>query len=407
MGRIVRFASRASLDYVGRISQAWTDFWFTPRDPFSLSVMRILVGWMAFYSTFVWGIELESFLFPFGYNNGEFVRDYLTNNEGPFALSFWFFVPAGWIYPIHYLCLAITFSFMIGLFTRTTSILSFIILVSYAYRARFANYGLDQILTILTLYLCIAPSAAYLSVDRLIKRYRSVLRNLQNGRPAEPEAVQPTIATNIATRFIQFHYCVIYMAAGTGKLMGDSWWDGTAMWRSLANAEYQTLDMTWLAYFPWFTQFLTHLTIFWEISFAFLVWRPLPRPIVLFLGLGMHFGIGLLMGMWTFATCMMFGYLAFIEPQTVKTVFAVVRDSLFTKPGTRLQVDQESPESLKNAAWKKAWDISDRLEVEVTEPLGELAEAGEEADDSAEIETYDQRPLTVKNKNSHTLQQQS
>lgn len=363
MGRAVRFIGNEFVSYLGRISQAWNQFWFTPQDPFAMSLMRVLVGWMAFYSTYVWGIELESFLFPFGYVQEEMVKSYLSGNEGIFAWSFWFYVPHDWIYPVHYLCLAVTFCFMIGLFTRTTSVLSLIILISYAYRARFANYGLDQILTILTLYLCIAPSGAYLSVDRLLKRYRSIQKNLTNKGLAVADPVMPSISTNIATRFTQFHYCVIYLAAGTGKLQGDSWWDGTAMWRSLANAEYQTLDLTWLAYFPWFTQLMTHLTIFWEISFAFLVWRPLTRPIVLFLGLGMHFGIGAFMGMWTFATCMMFGYLAFISPQLLKTSYELVIRAIRRRPEETLLVDISHADNIKAAAWRKATDATDRIKI--------------------------------------------
>lgn len=363
MGRADSYLSREIRAYLGRISQAWNAFWFTPRDPFALCVMRCLVGWMAFYTTFVWGLELESFVFPHGYNSEEFVLEYVRRYEGPYAFSFWYYVPVDWIYPVHYMCLALTFCFMIGLFTRTTSILSLIIVISYAYRARFSNYGLDQILAILTLYLCVAPSGAYLSVDRLWKRYRSMADNLRNGRGAIPEAVQPTVVANIATRMIQYHYCVIYMAAGLGKLLGESWWDGSAMWRGLANSEYQTLDMTWLAYYPWFTEFLTHLTIAWEVSFAFLIWRPLTRPVMMALGLGMHFGIGLMMGMWTFATCMMFGYLAFVEPGLVRAFFHYLKTEWFSGPTQVLQVDPRNTAEVQQAAWRKAWDAKDRLRI--------------------------------------------
>ena len=60
----------------------------------------------------------------------------------------------------------------------------------------------------------------------------------------------PSVTANLAIRLIQIHMCVIYLFAGTGKLMGEAWWDGTAMWMALANLEYQSLDMTWLAGWP-------------------------------------------------------------------------------------------------------------------------------------------------------------
>ncbi|MCA8986291.1 MAG: HTTM domain-containing protein [Planctomycetaceae bacterium] len=278
-----------------------------------MSMIRILVGWMSFYTVLVWGMRLDSMFNVDGLNSMEMINNHLLRFEGPFAQSFWYYVPVEWVYPVHYLCLAITFCVMIGLFTRVTSVLSLMILVSYAYRARYANYGLDQINAILMLYVCLANSGAYLSVDRWLKSLRTGKSML--------DPVKPGVATNIAMRMTQLHYCVIYMAAGLGKLQGDTWWDGSAMWRGLANAEYQTLDMTWLAYFPWVTEFITHLTIAWEVSFAFLIWRPLARPWMLLLGTGMHLSIGLMLGMWTFGTCMTFGYLAFLSPYFLRSLF--------------------------------------------------------------------------------------
>ncbi|WP_296452301.1 HTTM domain-containing protein [Rubinisphaera sp.] len=338
MGRTVQILERECRNYIGQVSKTWTEFWFIPRDPFSMSVMRILVGWMVFYTTLIWGMRLEAFFNVDGFNSMEMINKNLLTNEGPFAFSFWYWVPEAWVYPVHYLSLAITFCFMIGLYTRVTSILSLIVVISYAYRARYANYGLDQINAILTLYLCIAPSGAYLSVDRWLKKRRAADGVLP--------VVQPTLATNIATRMTQLHYCVIYLAAGTGKLFGDTWWDGSAMWRGFANAEYQSFDLTWLAYFQPITEMITHTTIAWELSFAFLVWRPLARPIILLMGAGMHFGIGLFMGMWTFGFCMMFGYVTFLDPIKFKHVLEYFCRTSFGESAL------ENPDSLAESSRK-------------------------------------------------------
>ena len=50
------------------------------------------------------------------------------------------------------------FLFMIGCFTRLTSILTFLITVSYAHRAVGALFGLDQVNGLLALYLAVGPS---------------------------------------------------------------------------------------------------------------------------------------------------------------------------------------------------------------------------------------------------------
>ncbi len=363
MGRLISHLLSEFGSYCNRVAEAWNKFWFTPRDPYALCVIRCLVGWMAFYTTFVWGLELDAFFSPRSFNSAAMIQDHFANVEGPYALSFWNWVPQEWMYQVHYLSLGIAFCFMIGLFTRVTSVMTLIILISYAYRARFANYGLDQINIILTLYLCIGNSGEYLSVDRLIKRYRIAKGKIHAGFGLWKISRGPTatVATNIATRMMQFHYCVIYMAAGLGKLLGETWWDGTAMWRGLAISEYQTFDMTWMAYYPWATDFITHLTIAWEVSFCFLVWRPLTKNWMLLLGAGMHLGIGLMLGMWTFATCMIFGYLSFYEPEKVRAFLRYFRELLFSSEQKMIEVATSSAHSMNTAALKKAFDISDRL----------------------------------------------
>ena len=382
MGRLISHLFGEFRGYCNEVAEAWNRFWFTPRDPYALCVIRCLVGWMTFYTILVWGIELEAFFAPHSFNSAAMIQDHFKNVEGPYALSFWTWVPEQWMHEVHYLCLGITFCFMIGLFTRVSSILSLIILISYSYRARFANYGLDQIVTILTLYLCIGNSGEYLSIDRLIKRYRIAKSKIRSGEGVWQisHGSTKTVATNIATRLMQFHYCVIYMAAGLGKLFGESWWDGSAMWRGLAIAEYQTLDMTWLAYYPWFTEFLTHLTIAWEVSFSFLVWRPLTKNWMLLLGAGMHFGIGLMLGMWTFATCMMFGYLSFYEPEQVRAFLRYFRDLLFSSEQKMIEVSSSSAHSITAAALKKTFDPTDRyvLVVDGSPPDFEQEQTAEE-----------------------------
>ena len=69
--------------------------------------------------------------------------------------------------------------------------------------------------------------------------------------------------------------------------------------------------MTWVAWYPWLAELMTHTAILWELSFAALIWvRPL-RPVVLAIGILLHVGIGAAMGMWTFGLIMIFGHVAF------------------------------------------------------------------------------------------------
>ena len=119
---------------------------------------------------------------------------------------------------------------------------------------------------------------------------------------------------------MQVHVCVIYIFACQSKLQGESWWNGQAIWQAVSNLEYQSTDLTWLAWYPWLVNILTHGTVLWEMTFWALVWRPLCRPIVLLIGVAIHLGIGEFMGMWTFGLAMIFLYVAFVPATTIRNV---------------------------------------------------------------------------------------
>ena len=288
--------------------QAWDEFWFAPRDTRWLGCLRILVGGMLLYSTLIWGIELESFFGPNGWNPRSILEELQPTG---WAISFWWYVPAPWMGYLHWLSCAVCLAFCVGFCTRFTSPLAWLVAVSYANRAMLANFGLDQILCALALYLALAPSGTHYSLDAWIRSKRGTTRPLKS------------VMSNVAARLIQLHLCIIYFFAGLSKLQGESWWNGDALWNALANYEYQSWDLTFLARWPYLTDMLTVGTVLWEISFIALVWNRHLRPWILAAGLLMHLGIGAFMGMWTFGLTMMFGYLAFLPPRRESTPTAL------------------------------------------------------------------------------------
>lgn len=159
----------------------------------------------------------------------------------------------------------------------------------------------------LTLYLTIGPSGAAFSLDRSLARRRQ-------GRFAPPAS---SAGANLALRLIQVHMCVIYFFAGISKLQGPSWWSGEAMWRAFANLEYQSLDMTWLAWHPWLVNLMSHISVLWELSFCVLIWKRRWRPLMLAGAVLLHIGIGACLGMWTFGLIMLVGCASFLPGEWV------------------------------------------------------------------------------------------
>ena len=306
MGRVVAQIKKTRRDF----ADAWHGFWFSEADPTTLCVMRILVGGMLVYTVGVWGLKFDAFLGEHAWNSPALLQELQTPGIAP---SFWWYVPDGWQTSVHWLCMSVLVMFTIGLWTRATSVLSMLIIVSYSYRAHMSNYGLDQINAILTFYLCLAPCGARFSVDNWMRQYR--IRNALAVKIPTPKSV----SANLATRLMQVHFCIIYSFAALAKLQGEGWWNGEAIWMALANTEYQTVDMTWIAWYPWISDIVTHGSMLFELTFWVLVWGRC-RPVVLFAGAMLHLSIGAFMGMWTFAFIMIFGHLAFWPPSLVDRI---------------------------------------------------------------------------------------
>ncbi len=226
----------------------WDWFWFAPLRPDSLGFLRLLSGLMLVYTHVVWGIKLEAFFGPDGFQDPILVRSELIDST---AISFWWWVPAEHLRTAHAVCLTILTLYALGVCTRVTAWLAFLISISYSNRAVHANFGLDQINAFVTCYCAIGASGGAFSFDRWWQRLREGLNSLDLTGQWKVAPIQPSVSTRVATRLIQIHLSIVYLWAGFGKLKGTTWWDGNALWYGLANGEYKTHEMLWVAWHPW------------------------------------------------------------------------------------------------------------------------------------------------------------
>ncbi len=291
----------------------WNRFWFTPSDPATLSLIRILSGAMLLYTHLVWTLGLEAFLGKNSWVSPEAAQQALAPPSGrSYAWSyFWLIDSPAALWAVHVAALIVFAMLLLGLASRVVSVLAYVAAVSYVNRLPGALFGLDQVNCMLALYLMIGPSGAAYSLDRWIAARRA-------GHALPPAA--PSVSGNIAIRLIQLHMCVIYFFAGLGKLQGDSWWYGDALWGAVANLEYQSLDATWLAAWPLTLALLTQVTVYWELFFCVLVWPRILRPATLSLAIPLHLGIAFFMGMITFGLAMLIGCTSFVSPWLVRRV---------------------------------------------------------------------------------------
>ncbi|MFM7070307.1 MAG: HTTM domain-containing protein [Planctomycetota bacterium] len=309
-------SAAAVKDWFQAVAQGWDQFWFAASAPHSLALIRILGGAMLFYTHLVWALDLDAFLGPQswvsreanqfligGGGGGEYTWSYLWYLESPAAL-----------WTAHIAALFVFAALTVGFYTRVSAVLAWIATLAYCHRLQGALFGLDQVNAMIAMYLVVGPSGAVYSVDAWWRSRR---------QRVAAETIY-SVSANVAIRLIQVHLSVVYLFGGISKLKGTSWWDGSAVWFAVANYEYQSLDMTWLAHWPWLIALLSHATVFWETFYPVLVWPRLTRPVMLTMAVAVHGGIALCLGMPTFGLAMIIANVAFVPPGLVDAAVGIV-----------------------------------------------------------------------------------
>ena len=309
--------------WLGDWVRAWDRFWFTPADPLPLAVIRICTGLLLTWSAIVWFFDAEAFFGASGWLAPENVA---RLNDQPWQWSWYFSAEsssgsAAAILGLAGLAVVAAVMLTLGLATRLAAIVSLAGLVSAANRAPLNTFGLDDTLGLLLIGLVVGPAGACLSIDRLLANRRGV-----------PPA-GPSVAAGIALRLIQVHLCVVYFFSGCGKMLGPSWWEGTALWGAAANVQYRTLDLTWLARRPLVINALTLGTLFWEVAYPALIWPRLTRRLWIAMAVAVHLGIGLAMGMMEFGLAMITANLAFVPAASWQALLAAVSARSFNPAG--------------------------------------------------------------------------
>ncbi|MBY0228748.1 MAG: hypothetical protein K2W96_05655 [Gemmataceae bacterium] len=330
--------------------RGWDRFWFAPGDPYALGVLRLGAGgvllWMlvattpllpALYGPDAWvdhrtanlirkeqpyippvatwkpqemQTERDQPVYRPWVGRPQDSRDYterwkwwrgyvFSQGNAQFSPFFHLKTLAG-MYVFHAASLLVAVLFLLGVGTRVTSVLAWIVALCYIHRVQAALFGMDTILVIVLLYLAIGPSGACLSVDNRMGWARD----------------EASAGANLALRLMQVHFCFIYLASGTSKLQGAAWWNGTALWQTLSNYEFTPRIELYTEFLRW----LTHDRALWEafhwiggslftlgleIGLPFLVWRKDWRWLCVIGACLLHSGIGLTMGLTSFSVLMM------------------------------------------------------------------------------------------------------
>lgn len=150
------------------------------------------------------------------------------------------------------------------------------------------SYGFDSFASLSLFYLVWMPSGEALSLD------------VASGRASGA----PSSDARWGLRMLQLHLSIAYFTCGFDKAVGEQWWNGEAIWRSVTLPLYAQFDLRWIAKAPWLAVLSGWGTLVVECGYPIAMWFAKMRKAWLLAIVGLHFGIFLLMGLHLFGLLM-------------------------------------------------------------------------------------------------------
>jgi hypothetical protein len=175
---------------------------------------------------------------------------------------------------------------LLGWQTRASAIVAWFTHLLLMTTGTTSVYGVDTFAQIALFYCMWMPVGQSLAVDRW----------------GQPDAA--SAAARLSLRVLQLHLCIVYFSSGLDKAEGMQWWTGDAIWRGLMRPDFNQFDVTWLASVPWLAMLICWGTLLVELGYAFCVWPKRTRALWALATIGLHLGIAVLMGLWSFSALM-------------------------------------------------------------------------------------------------------
>lgn len=176
---------------------------------------------------------------------------------------------------------------MVGLFTKVSAF-NLIILhgIIFTSLPQF-SYGFDYFCSIALFYCLVFPVQRSGSLDRK-------LFNLPDSR-----------LTGFCLRILQIHLCLVYFFSGLGKLIGHSWRNGEALWKTVQLPYFEgAFNFEALAPYPWLWILGGWSIALLELLYPLFIFHSKTRNCMLALILALHLGIALVLGLYLFSAMM-------------------------------------------------------------------------------------------------------
>ncbi|MGF1578844.1 MAG: hypothetical protein ACFCD0_05730 [Gemmataceae bacterium] len=267
-------------------------FWFTPANPIGLHSLRFFAG-LVFLT---WLLTLAGRQTAFFGLNGWFdVQAFEEAARLPGGAP----VPFGW--SILYLCgndptnlltmywgsVGVLLLFTLGIGTRITSILTWIIVVSFVSVNPVVSFGGDFLLSILAFYLMLGYllyrqwTGGLSLVERLLGPRETIVFHswfFRNQQTDQDTSEAYSYAVNFALRLLQVHFAIVVFTTALHKLQMADWWAGVALWYPLHPPFDTTFESVrtkaWVGrVYLCVLSFIQYSFLAWQFGFPLMAWR--------------------------------------------------------------------------------------------------------------------------------------
>jgi uncharacterized membrane protein YphA (DoxX/SURF4 family) len=287
-----------------RIVQRWNWFFFEPIDPLPIALFRIGFGICAFITFLLLHSEWNDW---FGIHS--WISQRSMNIVEPQArLNLFSIIPQNdfWISALFWISIGACVLLTIGLFSRISSVVVYLSLVSIHWRNPFITNGGDDFLRVAGFFLVFSQAGAALSLDRLFRGQRT--RSVAVIKDSSPWA----------QRMIQLELAFVYFMAFFNKVRGQTWRSGTAVFYVLHYPPLARFALPHWALSSTAVQAETWSVLLFQLSFPFLVWFRRFRYPMLLLGLCFHFCLEYSLNVPLFQEDVLIAYVLFLDAETIR-----------------------------------------------------------------------------------------
>jgi hypothetical protein len=328
---------------------AWTRFWFTPVPTTGLHCLRVLAG-LLFFCWLLSFVGHQKELFSM---NGWIDAEALTDMQRPelqgpeiqraevlrpelrqhnqtsptLGWSIFYLAGAddGLFQTLYWGALGVFAAFALGIATRITSVLTWIIVASFLANPA-TSYEGDDLLAVLAFYLMVGHLLVgqwngNLSVAGRILGSRSDFLFARRFFPDLPAEASLSVGANLMMRMLQVHFAIIILASALHKLQLMEWLTGTALWYPLhptLKTTFESLqqEMPQRDFTLFYLSVGGYLVLAWQVGFPAFAWRTGWWRALLLVGAVIGWlGSFLLYGLPLFGPFVVIGCLSFLRPE--------------------------------------------------------------------------------------------